>query len=165
MMEPKETYLEKYVIIDQARAIISPTCQFSANIVPTPDATDFPPENLRKIDLLCPKITAIAHKTGINPMEVKLVANIFAKITGKAPLNASKSITVKNHLLPITLLTFVAPVEPEPLFLMSSPVKSFTIMYPVGIEPIRYAIIIANINSIFSPLHETFVVPPLLIIL
>lgn len=67
-MEPKETYLEKYVMVPHITAINNPICQLKARIVPTPDATDFPPENFRKMDLLCPKITAIAHKTGIKPI-------------------------------------------------------------------------------------------------
>ena len=62
----------------------------------------------------------------------------MVKITGKAPLNASNSITIKNHFFPIIRFTLVAPVEPEPNVLISCPVKSFTIIYPVGIEPIKY---------------------------
>ena len=52
IIEPTETYLVKKVTIDHTSAMIKPTCQLSAKIVPTPDATDFPPVNLRKIDLL-----------------------------------------------------------------------------------------------------------------
>ena len=69
-------------------------------MVPTPEATDFPPVNLRNTDLLCPKITATAANTGKRPMSVKVDANIFARITGKAPLNASRRSVMKNHFLP-----------------------------------------------------------------
>ena len=85
---------------------------------------------------------------------MKAEANIFANTTGKAPLNASKSKVIKNHFFPITLFTFVAPVEPEPIVLISCPVKAFTIIYPVGIEPIKYAttsVIAISNNSIISP--------------
>ena len=50
------------------KATIKPTCQDSAKIVPTPLATDFPPEKPRNNDLLCPKITIIAEITGNNPI-------------------------------------------------------------------------------------------------
>ena len=99
-------------------------------------AMDLPPVNFRNIDLLCPKITATEAKTGNNPIPVNAVAKSFASMTGNAPFIASRNITIKNHFFPITLLTFVAPVEPEPIFLISCPVANFTIMYPVGIEPI-----------------------------
>ena len=131
--------------------MINPTCQFNARIVPTPDATDFPPVKFKNIDLLCPRITATAAITGNKPIAVKLFANIAASITGKAPLKASSKSVMKNHFLPITLFTFVAPVEPEPIFLMSSFLNAFTIIYPVGIEPIKYApIATARISIIFS---------------
>ena len=52
MIEPTETYFVVYVIIAQTRAITAPTIQSRASIVPTPDATDFPPLNPRKQDLL-----------------------------------------------------------------------------------------------------------------
>ena len=136
IIEPNDTYLEKKVITAQIAAITSPTCQFNAKIVPTPDATDFPPVNFKKIDLLCPNITATAASTGKSPIPVKDFANNDAKTTGNAPLKASNKSVMKNHFLPITRLTFVAPVEPEPIVLMSSPVNVFTIIYPVGIEPI-----------------------------
>ncbi len=128
IIEPTETYLVKKVITAQIAAIMSPTCQFRARIVPTPDATDFPPVNLRKIDLLCPKITAIAANTGNKPIDVNVFAKYAARTTGKAPLNASSKRVIKNHFLPMTLLTFVAPVEPEPIVLISCPVNAFTIM-------------------------------------
>ena len=67
--EPKETYLDKYVITPQIAAIIKPTGQQRAKIVPTPVATDFPPVNPKKIDLLCPRIAAIAAKTGDKPKQ------------------------------------------------------------------------------------------------
>lgn len=123
-------------MIPQISAIKSPTCQQSASMVPTPDATDFPPVKPRKIDFECPINTATAASTASIPV---LVSKYLASKTGNAPLNASISITPKNHPLPRTLLTFVAPVEPEPILRMSSPLSNFTTIYPVGIEPMRYA--------------------------
>ena len=64
-------------------AIISPACQLSASIVPTPDATDFPPVNLRNMDLECPRITAIAANTGRSPIPANVVVKIFASIQGE----------------------------------------------------------------------------------
>src|SRR5574344_676384 len=115
-IDPNDTYFESHVTTPQTIAIIIPACQSSAINVPTPDATDFPPEKFKNTDLL------------------------FAKITGKAPFIASNTITTKHHFLPMTRLTLVAPVEPEPIVLISCPVNSFTKIYPVGIDPIRYDI-------------------------
>ena len=80
IIEPTETYLVKNVTTAQIAAIINPTCQFSARIVPTPDATDFPPVNFKNTDLLCPKITAIAANTGKSPIPVNTVAEIFLPV-------------------------------------------------------------------------------------
>ena len=118
-MEPKETYFETYVITAQTAAIIKPTCQLSARIVPTPDATDLPPVNFKNIDLLCPIITATAASTGSKPIDTKDVAKSLVSTTGKAPFIASRIITVKNHFLPMTRFTLVAPVDPEPIVLIS----------------------------------------------
>lgn len=96
IIDPTETYLVEYVIIPHTMAIINPAIQLRARIVPTPDATDFPPLNCKNIDLLCPIITAIAAIIGAIPMEVPTVANILAKITGKAPFKASRNITKKK---------------------------------------------------------------------
>ena len=127
IIEPKETYLLIYVMIPQIKAIDSPTKGFKAKIVPTPEATDFPPLNWRNIGLEWPIITNIAAITGNSPIESEFNVKYLAKTTGNAPFKASKSITIKNHFLPKTLLTFVAPVEPEPTVLMSFPVFVFTI--------------------------------------
>ena len=97
IIEPTETYLVKNVTTAQIAAIINPTCQFSARIVPTPDATDFPPVNFKNIDLLCPKITAIAANTGKSPIPVKVLANNAASTTIRAPLKASSNKNIKNH--------------------------------------------------------------------
>ena len=73
-------------------------------------------------------MTAIAAITGASPRALPAVINNFASITGKAPLKASSKRVIKNHFLPKTLLTLVAPVDPEPIFLISSPVFVFTII-------------------------------------
>src|SRR5574344_46928 len=139
-IDPNDTYFESHVTTPQTIAIIIPACQSSAINVPTPDATDFPPEKFKNTDLLCPKITKIAAITGKSPISTNAFPSIVAKITGKAPFIASNTITTKNHFLPMTRLTLVAPVEPEPIVLISCPVNSFTKIYPVGIDPIRYDI-------------------------
>ena len=110
----------------QTAAIIKPACQFKAIKVPTPDATDLPPVKFKNTDLLCPKIAQTAAKTGRTPKCANAVANNAVNTTGKAPFSASNNITIKNHFLPITRLTFVAPVEPEPIVLISCPVNNFT---------------------------------------
>ena len=118
-----------------------------------------PPVNFKNIDLLWPIITATAARTGKSPIPAKDDVKISARTTGSAPFIASRIITVKNHFLPITRFTFVAPVEPEPIVLMSFPVKSFTIIYPVGIDPIRYAAKITikiSKTSIFSLLAALY---------
>ena len=70
-------------------------------------------------------ITATAAKTGASPIEDPAVTKNLAKITGNAPLKASSKRVVKNQFLPKTLLTFVAPVDPEPIVLKSCPVLLF----------------------------------------
>ena len=147
IIEPTETYLVVYVIVPQITAIISPATQLRARIVPTPDATDFPPLNPKNIDLLCPIITNIEAITGAIPNFAPAWTKRDAKITGSAPLKASSKRTIKNHFLPSTLLTFVAPVEPEPIVLISCPVFDLTIKYPVDIEPIKYEITAVKTNS------------------
>lgn len=67
IMEPKDTYFDIHVITAQIRATHIPTSGFKASIVPTPDATDFPPVKFKNIDLLCPKRTNIAAITGVSP--------------------------------------------------------------------------------------------------
>ena len=119
IIEPSETYFEIYVITPQITAIDKPANIFKAKIVPTPDATDFPPLNCKNTGLECPTITKIDAITANSPIESKFKVEYFAIKTGVAPLRASKSITIKNHFLPKTLFTFVAPVEPEPIFLIS----------------------------------------------
>ena len=74
-------------------------------------------------------ITATAANTGAKPKLLPAVINIFARITGTAPLKASNKRVIKNHFLPNTRFTFVAPVEPEPIVLRSSPVFDLTIRY------------------------------------
>ena len=74
-------------------------------------------------------------------------AKITSMITGTAPLSASNNITVKNHFFPRTLFTLVAPVEPEPTVLISCPVFALTTKYPVGIDPIIYAITTVKTKS------------------
>lgn len=135
------------MISAHTRAIVSPAAQFKAIIVPTPEATDFPPLNCRNTDLLCPRITAIEASTGANPTEAPADTKNLASNTGSAPLKASSKRTIKNQFLPSTLFTFVAPVEPEPIVLMSSPVFCLTTIYPVGIDPIMYAMITVINNS------------------
>lgn len=148
IIEPAETYFEKYVIVPQIAAIIKPATQLRARIVPTPDATDLPPLKFKKQDLLCPIITETAAITGIMPYKTLFPINRVVKITGNAPLKASNSKTMKNHFFPKTLLTFVAPVEPEPIVRRSCPERHFTTMYPVGIEPVMYETIKTIINFI-----------------
>ena len=54
IIDPSETYFVKKVTIPQTTAVIIPTGNERASIVPTPVATDFPPVNPKNTDLLCP---------------------------------------------------------------------------------------------------------------
>ena len=67
IMEPSETYFENQVIVAQITAVMSPTGNDRARIVPTPDATDLPPVNPKNMDLLWPKSTPMAAITGVIP--------------------------------------------------------------------------------------------------
>lgn len=145
--------------------MLNPTGNESAKIVPTPDATDFPPVKPKKIDLLCPIRTNAAAITAVMP-EFECKNGIYvAKSTGTAPFKASKSITIKNHFLPITRFTLVAPVEPLPTCLISCPVNPFTIKYPVGIEPIKYAAIAAIATFMIAKVVIVIIFPYLIFLL
>lgn len=52
IMEPNDTYFDVQVIVPQIAAVISPTGRDKASIVPTPEATDFPPVKPKNTDLL-----------------------------------------------------------------------------------------------------------------
>ena len=86
-------------MLAQITAIVNPTNIFKASIVPTPDATDFPPLNCKKIGLECPNITKIEAETARIPyVSAVYKAASFAKRTGTAPLITSRIKTIKNHL-------------------------------------------------------------------
>ena len=58
--------------------------------------------------------------------------------TGKKPFKrSSRRVTIAKNLFP-DLRTFVAPIFPEPIFLISIFLKIFVNMRPKGIDPHKY---------------------------
>ena len=52
-------------------------------------------------------------------------------------IESNISVVKAKYLFPV-LKTFVAPIFPDPIFLISCPLKNFVIIKPKGIEPHKY---------------------------
>ena len=118
------------------------SCNDRANKIPRYVATPFPPRNLSQIGNMCPKKTIIHDKC-------KNSGKYFSvMITGKYPFNISnKRVRIAKNLFPVRR-TFVAPIFPDPIFLISIFPKIFPNIKPKGMEPLKYENKITNIISI-----------------
>src|SRR6185437_2853351 len=108
----------------------------STRNIPTPVATPLPPRNPNHTGKMCPTSAAIAAAAITQSSPV----NAFAISTAAAPFAASSSNVNTPAIFPALRETFVAPVPPEPVSLISAPILPRTIKYPNGIDPSRYAI-------------------------
>ena len=109
-----------------------------AVITPKLVETPLPPLNFKNTGQLCPPIAKRAV------IIAEIFINLFSgcrkkktKITGKNPLRKSKTNTSIPHFNPTTLTTLVAPIFPEPNFLISKPFTFLDIIKPKGREPAR----------------------------
>ena len=81
-------------------------------------ATPLPPLNFKNIGQLCPQMHNIAETIY---MELVGLRTNLARNSGKKPFKKSRTKTRIPHFFPTTLTTLVAPMLPEPNFLMSIP--------------------------------------------
>ena len=103
-----------------------------ANNIPKYVATPFPPLNFSQTGKMWPKKTNKADSC------VNSGKNFRVKIIGIYPLRTSNNNVVKAKYLFPVLRTFVAPMFPEPTFLISWLEKSLVMMSPKGTEPLIY---------------------------
>lgn len=97
--------------------------------------TPLPPLNCKKGVQLCPQIVAMTAR-----IKIKAGGLLIKKGTIKGTMNPfkkSKINTAPPHFFPKTRVTLVAPMFPEPRFLMSAFLTKWTAKKPKGIPPIR----------------------------
>ncbi|MCX7943735.1 MAG: hypothetical protein N2746_04435 [Deltaproteobacteria bacterium] len=104
---------------------------FSPDITPNAVATPFPPLNFKNKENICPNT---ARNPLANPM--LLSKNLVPKITGSRPFEKSHKKVNNPGIIPTVLITFAVPMFPEPMFLISLPLKALENNRPNGIEPI-----------------------------
>jgi len=81
-------------------------------------ATPLPPLNFKNIGQLCPETLNMAEAIYIGLVGLRIN---LARRSGNKPFKKSRTKTSIPHFLPTTLTTLVAPILPEPDFLMSMP--------------------------------------------
>lgn len=109
--------------------------------------TPLPPLNNKKIENICPKIKKCIHTLA------KVISIYFdIKYNGMAHFEKSSINAIIPIFFPRILVTFVAPIFPDPESLISHLKKIFDINNPNGIEPLKYEknININHIKFIFS---------------
>lgn len=137
IIEPSDTYRVNKTMLTKMTPAHSNAIGASTRKAPTPVATPLPPRNPSHTGKTWPTITAIAAAVNIHSSPLTLAAIN----TAAAPFNASSTSVKIPAALPARRETFVAPVPPDPVCLISAPTCLRTIKYPNGIEPSRYAII------------------------
>ena len=111
--------------------------------IPRYVATPFPPLNFNHIEKTCPKKIDKDDRNKNSGYWYLIIS------TGITALKISKiNVPYPSNLLPV-LKTFVAPILPEPISLISFFKKTFVNKNPNGIEPIRYDNTIIIGRSIF----------------
>ena len=143
-IEDNEEYLNIRETTNQEKINKKLNWSDKANNIPRYVATPFPPFNPSQIGKRCPK-NANRDDKWIN--SGKFWETI---ITGKYPFAISKKRVAKaKNLLPV-LRTLVAPIFPDPIFLISTLLKIFVNISPKGIEPLKYESKITKIISIIN---------------
>lgn len=106
-----------------------------ARNMPNPVETPLPPLNPKKGEYICPSRTArerMIRKRSWYCMGICLAIN-----KGKNPFDISSRRVITPHLIPSSRVTFVAPIFPLPLLVMSIPAVRRPITSPKGIAPIK----------------------------
>ena len=147
-IEDKEEYLKIRETTNQEKINKKLNWSDKANNIPRYVATPFPPLNLSQIGKRCPK-NANRDDKWINSGKCCEVI-----ITAKYPFETSNKRVVKAKYLFPVLRTFVAPIFPDPIFLISTLLKIFVNISPKGTEPHKYESKatkkISIVNYIFS---------------
>ena len=131
-IDDKDEYLNIKEIIIQVKINNKLSWNDKAVKIPKYVATPFPPLKFNHTGNRCPK-KANKQESSINSGE-----KCFVIIIGMYPLRASKiSVPTAKYLFPV-LRTLVAPILPDPLFLISLLVNSLVSIRPKGIEPHKY---------------------------
>ena len=94
-------------------------------------ATPFPPLNFSHIGKTWPRKTVREHNI------IKSGNKFIQIITGTYPFNASKIRVIPAKYLFPDLKTLVAPILPDPIFLISVLIKILVKRRPKGIDPLK----------------------------
>ena len=131
-IEDKEEYLNIKDTIIHVKINKKLNPYDKANNMPRYVATPFPPLNLNQIGKICPKKAIKAESCKCSGR------NCCVMITGIYPFKISNiRVIAAKYLFPV-LRTFVAPILPEPIFLISLSLKNLVKINPEGIEPLKY---------------------------
>tara|TARA_Y100001936_G_C15847497_1_gene545398 strand:+ start:387 stop:737 length:351 start_codon:yes stop_codon:yes gene_type:complete len=114
---------------------IKPIITLIANNTPINVATPFPPLNFNQIGNICPKII---NKPNMEIKRKSFDWKIYGKKNnGKKPLEMSNNKTIRAKTLFPVLKTFVAPILPDPIFLISPNPNNLVKIKAKGIDPIK----------------------------
>ena len=128
-IDEREEYLNINDNINQVNINNKPSWIDKAVIIPKYVATPFPPLNFNHNGKRWPRKANI-HDNSINSGKYCAVI-----IIGMYPFNTSKiNVRIAKYLLPV-LRTFVAPMLPDPILLISFLINNFVKINPNGIDP------------------------------
>ena len=131
-IEANEEYLNIKAITNQANINNKKDCIDKAPSIPKNVATPLPPLNFNQNGKIWPKKTIRAERF------IKSGKYLTVIITGTNPFMISKTkVRIARILFPV-LRTFVAPIFPEPIVLMSCFIKVLVNINPNGIDPDTY---------------------------
>lgn len=134
-----EEYLNVKAIINQTAKTTTATGQQVTIKNPKLDATPLPPLNLSHIGKLCPRTPhAPAIKEALTLTASELLTSIPAIVAAIPALKTSQRTVISANVLFPVRKTFVAPIFPEPIFLISPYPVTLVKISPKGIEPTRY---------------------------
>ncbi len=131
-IDDSDEYLNIKAVTNQTKMNRINNCVDRAPNIPKYVATPFPPLNFSHKGKICPKNTISAERF-VNSGKYLIVI-----ITGIYPLRTSRHNVEKAKILFPVLRTFVVPILPEPIFLMSLLWNIFVNIRPKGIEPLIY---------------------------
>ena len=136
---PREEVLYFKATINQTNSITEAPIQFIKKSMPAEVAIPFPPFSNKKGLNIWPSKDSIEIST------YKIINNSFSNISIKLILTkyrkaklldiSNNRVNNANNLLPV-LKTLVAPIFPEPIFLISPYPEIFVTINPNGMEPI-----------------------------
>ena len=132
IIAPVPEYLKYFTMINQTIQKIKDRGHEIIDNKPKKEATPLPPLNFSQIGNMCPiteKKPLIDAASAPNITKIKkLIKKVFRK---------SNNRVINPSFLPKSLLTFVAPILPEPYFLISSLFLNLKIKKPNGIDPTK----------------------------